>query len=81
MRLLIQTVNPWAASLDREPSALKAPAVLLRTSSNEIAASVWSQRCPGIKIVQIPGDHHTLWDAKSAGSLREIFITEARQWH
>jgi len=62
MRLLIQEVAPWIALIDREPIALTAPALLLRTGSNEDADSVWRRRCPGIKIIEIPGDHHTLFD-------------------
>ena len=80
MRLLILTVNPWAESLDREPVALNAPAVLLRTSSNEGADSVWRRRCPGIRIVEIPGDHDALWGAETAGWLRETFVAATREW-
>jgi thioesterase domain-containing protein len=80
MRLLIQAVNPWSASLDREPIALKAPAVLLRISSNEAAESVWRRRCPQIRIVEIPGDHDALWRPETAGSLRETFVAATRGW-
>jgi thioesterase domain-containing protein len=74
MRLLIQEVAPWIASLDREPIPLSAPAVLLRTGANEDADSVWKRRCPGIKILEIPGDHHTLFDHEDPRCLREAFI-------
>jgi thioesterase domain-containing protein len=80
MRLLIQGVAPWIASLDREPIALSAPAVLLRTSTNEDADSVWKRRCPGIKILEIPGDHHTLFDHEDPRFLRETFIVGTSEW-
>jgi thioesterase domain-containing protein len=80
MRLLIQAVNPWAASLDREPAALKTAAVLLRTSSNEGASSAWRRRCPGIRIVEIPGDHDALWRSETAGPLRQTLIAQTQEW-
>ena len=80
MLLLIQAVNPWTASLDRLPVALKAPAVLLRTSSNIAADGVWQRRCPGIRIVEIPGDHDVLSRPEAASWLRETFIAAMRNW-
>jgi len=80
MRLLIQAVNPWASSLDCEPVALKTPAVLVRTSSNEDADSVWRRRCPGIRIVEFPGGHDSLSRPETAGSLREIFVAATQVW-
>ncbi len=81
MRLLIQEVAPWTASLDREPIALRAPAVLLRTRTNADADSVWRQRCPGIKIIEIPGDHNTLLDAENPNSFRDTFLTGTNEWY
>lgn len=80
MLLLIQAVNPWTASLDRLPVALKAPAVLLRTSSNVGADSIWQRRCPGIRIVEIPGDHDALSRPEAVGWLRETFVAVTREW-
>ena len=81
MRLLIQQVAPWIASLDREPIPLRAPAVFLRTYSNEDADSVWRRRCPGLKIMKIPGDHQTLLALETPDSFRETFITGIREWY
>ena len=81
MRLLIQEVAPWIASLDREPIPLRAPTVLLRTYSNEDADSVWRRRCPGIKIVEIPGDHETVLDHENPGPLREAFVMGTSEWY
>jgi thioesterase domain-containing protein len=81
MRLLIQAVNPWSASLDRVQVTLKAPSVLLRTASNVGADPVWRRRCPGIRIVEIPGDHDALSHPEAVGWLREAFVAAAREWH
>jgi len=81
MRLLIHEVAPWSASLDREPIALRAPAVLLRTCFNEDADSVWREWCPGIKVIEIAGDHGTLLDSENPGSFRETFIIGTKEWY
>jgi len=81
MRLLIREVAAWSGSLDREPIVLRAPAVLLRTCSNEGADAVWRRRCPGIKIVEVPGDHLTLLDSRNANLLREPFVIATRDWY
>jgi hypothetical protein len=80
MRLLIQEVAPWTASLDRDPIALSAPAILVRTGSNKNSDPVWKRRCPGIKIIELPGDHHTLLDSENPGSFRETFSIETKEW-
>ena len=71
---------PWIASLDREPVELKAPAVLLRTGLTASDDPAWRRRCPSIKICEIPGEHHTLFEAENIGSLREAFLTATRDW-
>ena len=60
MRLLIREVAPWIASLDRDPVALEAPTVLLRTRRTASDDAAWQRRCPGIKVMEIPGDHHNV---------------------
>jgi thioesterase domain-containing protein len=80
MRLLVREVAPWIASLDREPVALKAPAVLLRTRLTASDDASWLRRCPNIEILEITGQHHTLFDPENIGSLREAFITATRHW-
>jgi thioesterase domain-containing protein len=81
MRLLIQAAAPWIASLDREPIALRAPAVFLRTRSNVDADPIWKRRCPGIKIIEMPGDHSTLFDPENLGFFRETFATGTKEWY
>ncbi len=80
MRLLIRELAPWVASLDRDPTPLSAPAILLRTPSTGDADSLWRRRCPEIKVVEIPGDHHTLFTSDNSAALREAFLTAASDW-
>jgi thioesterase domain-containing protein len=80
MRLLIRASVPWLASLDREPSPLFAPTVLLRTPLTASDDAAWHLRCPGVKIVQIPGDHQTLLEPENVCSLRETFVSATRDW-
>jgi thioesterase domain-containing protein len=80
VRLLIQAVAPWVASLDRDPVALKAPAILLRTRRTANDDAAWRRRCPNIEIFEIPGQHHTLFEAENIGSLRAAFITGTGGW-
>jgi thioesterase domain-containing protein len=80
VRLLIQAVAPWIASLDREPVPLKAPAILIRTRMTASDDAAWRRRCPNIEIFEIPGQHHTLFEAENIASLHEAFITATRSW-
>lgn len=80
MRLLVREVAPWLGSLDREPVALKAPAILLRTPLTAGDDAAWRRRCPNIEIVEIPGQHHTLFEPEHSGSLREAFFAATRDW-
>lgn len=80
MRLLIQQAAPWILALDREPVALTAPAVLLRTRHFGADDAVWHRRCPGIRIVEIPGDHQTLFDPANVDLFRETFAMATREW-
>jgi thioesterase domain-containing protein len=80
MRLLIRAAAPWLASLDREPSPLFARTVLLRTPLTASDDAAWDLRCPGIKVVQMTGDHQTLLEPENICSLREAFISATRDW-
>ena len=80
MRLLVRETAPWIASLDREPVVLKAPTVLLRTGVTAGDDDAWRRRCPNIEILEIRGQHHTLFEAENIGSLREAFLTATRDW-
>jgi thioesterase domain-containing protein len=80
MRLLIETAAPWIASLDQKPIALRTPAILLRTTLTESDDAVWRSRCPNIKILEIPGQHHNLFDSENVGSLRKAFVAATYDW-
>jgi len=80
MRLLIEASAPWVASLDREPVALGAPAILLRTNLTAGDDAAWRSRCPNIKIFELPGQHHTLFEAENIASLREAFLAATHDW-
>jgi thioesterase domain-containing protein len=80
MRLLVREVAPWLRSLDREPVALKASAVLLRTPLTAGDDPAWLRRCPSMLIVEIPGQHHTLFEPEHVSSLREAFLAATCGW-
>ncbi len=80
MRLLIDAAAPWIASLDRAPLALEAPAILLRTNLTAGDDAAWRARCPNIKIFEIPGQHHTLFEAENIASLRKVFVAATPDW-
>jgi hypothetical protein len=80
MRLLIQASAPWIAFLDRQPVALGAPAILLRTNLTAGDDAAWRSRCPNIKVFEVPGQHHSLFAAEYIASLRETFLTATRDW-
>jgi len=80
LRLLIRAVAPWVASLDREPAALHAPTILLRTSATASDDAAWVSRCPEIKIYEIRGQHRTLFEPQNVGSLRDAFVLGTSDW-
>jgi thioesterase domain-containing protein len=80
MRLLIEATAPWIAALDRAPVALEAPAILLRTDLTAGDDAAWRSRCPNIKIFELPGQHHTLFEPQNVAALREAFLAATRDW-
>ena len=80
MRLLLATVAPWMASLDRNPSALDAPAILLRTGHAAGDDEAWRRRCPTIGIFRIPGTHHNLLGDDNLGALHQAFVAATPGW-
>jgi thioesterase domain-containing protein len=91
MQLLIRQAEPWIRSLDIEPVALKAPAILFRTPESAGDDGAWHQRCPGVEIFEIPGDHRTISEVleksrnlkttfapKIIGTIRESFLNAMR---
>jgi thioesterase domain-containing protein len=81
MYLLIKATAPWIASLDREPVALGAPAILLRTQATARDDPAWLRRCPGIKILEIRGQHHSVYEPENVDALRNAFLSATRDWH
>lgn len=80
MRLLIRAVTPWIASLDCQPAVLEAPAVLLRTKLASSDDAAWRRRCPKLKIVEIAGQHHSLFEPENIEGLRQAFLAATRDW-
>jgi thioesterase domain-containing protein len=80
MRLLIRLAAPFLASLDRNPLALNAPAVLLRTGLAMNDDEAWRRRCPQIEIFEISGKHHNLFESGNLDALHEVFIRATRSW-
>lgn len=80
MRLLVRQLAPWLGSLDREPVALKARAVLLRTHQAARDDAAWRRRCPNLEIIEIRGQHNTLFEPENIDSLHQAFVTGTRDW-
>jgi len=80
MRLLIRLAAPWMASLDRNPVALNAPVILLRTGLAANDDEAWRRRCPNIEIFEISGKHHNMLQSGNLGKLHEVFIRATRSW-
>jgi thioesterase domain-containing protein len=80
MRLMIRELAPWLASIDRKPTVLMAPALLLRAPSTARDDAIWRRRCPQMKILEISGQHHNLFEPENIGSLRDAFAAGTRNW-
>jgi thioesterase domain-containing protein len=79
MRLLIRAAAPWIAALDRNPLALTAPAILLRTQASAVHDAAWKVRCPSIVIREVPGKHLTLFEPENIHHLRNAFMAASSQ--
>jgi hypothetical protein len=80
MRLLIRATASWIASLDQNPVAIDAPAILLRTSLAASDDAAWRRRCPNLRIFEIPGRHHSLFDPQNVGVLHKVFVDATSDW-
>jgi thioesterase domain-containing protein len=80
MRLLIRRSVPWLAELDREPVALQAPAVLIRTPLTAGDDEAWRKRCPQLRVVNVSGNHQTLFDEHNLHLLRAAFREATTDW-
>jgi thioesterase domain-containing protein len=80
MLLWLRDAAAWIASLDREPIALRAPAILLRTPLFAVDDPIWQRRCLNIAIHEVSGQHLTLFGPDNIGSLRDAFVGATRDW-
>lgn len=80
MRLLIRMTAVWMRSLDDHATRLRAPTVLLRTRVMASDDSLWRRRCPDLRIIDIPGNHETLFEAENAAALRAAFLAASAAW-
>jgi thioesterase domain-containing protein len=80
MRLLLRETGPWIASLDRDPKPLAVPAALLRTALTAGDDAAWQRRCPAIRILEVRGGHHTLFEPEHVTGLRDAFNAARRDW-
>jgi thioesterase domain-containing protein len=80
MRLLIRITATSMQSLDDHPTNLHAPTVLLRTRVTASHDSLWRRRCPDVRIIDIPGNHETLYEAENAAALRAAFLAATAEW-
>lgn len=81
MRLLIRITDPWVKSLDDHSVRLRAPAALLRTGATASSDVIWRERCPELRIIDLPGNHETLFEAENAAALRCAFFTATAAWN
>lgn len=80
MRLLMRATSPWLGERDRDPIPLQVPAAHLRTASTAGDDAAWRARCPNIEIVEIAGDHDSLFDAENFVGMRRAFASATRGW-
>jgi thioesterase domain-containing protein len=80
MRVLLRMTAPWLATLDQNPAALKAQAVLLRTPQTTADDPAWLRRCPNMNILEVAGGHHSLFEPENVGTLRRAFLTATSAW-
>jgi thioesterase domain-containing protein len=80
MRLLVTAVAPWLASLDDNPVPLNVPAAILRTPASAGFDEAWRRRCPRLRIFDLPGTHHTLFEPENIGALRAAFAQATKEW-
>jgi thioesterase domain-containing protein len=80
MRLLIQEAAPWVGALDDKPVALGVAAVLLRTNFTAGDDAAWQRRCPNLRIFEISGKHHNIFDTENIEALRQAFLAATPDW-
>lgn len=80
MRLLIRMTTTWLQGLGAGPPRLRAPAALLRTRATVSNDDLWRRRCPDLRIIDLPGNHETLFEVENAAALRAAFLAATAEW-
>ena len=53
------------------------PRYLLRTGVTASHDGIWRRRCPDVRIIDIPGNHETLYEAENAAALRAVVASSS----
>lgn len=80
MRLLIRVTATWMRSLDDQAAHPRAPTAVLRTGVKASDDGLWRRRCPEVRIIDIPGNHETMFEAENAAALRAAFLAATAEW-
>lgn len=80
MRIRLAETAPWVATLDVNPVALIAPAILFRTGESVVCDPAWRRRCPKISIIEMSGTHQTWFDPQNYPTFRKQFLAATREW-
>jgi thioesterase domain-containing protein len=79
IHLLVRKVTPWIQSLDRDPVALTVPTLLLRTLENSKYDEAWRRRCPTMEIIEIPGQHQSLFSPENIAAVQTAFAAAIKK--
>jgi thioesterase domain-containing protein len=79
IHLLVRKLTPWIQALDQDPEILSVPTVLLRTRENSKYDEAWLRRCSQIEIVEISGQHQSLFGPENIIAVRAAFAAAMRK--
>lgn len=80
MRIRLAETAPWVGTLDVNPVALMAPAILFRTAETAVCDPAWQHRCPKISIIEMPGTHQTWFHLENHATFRKQFLAATQEW-
>ena len=75
VHLLVQKLAPLLRKIDFDPAILAVPTILLRTRENMKDDQAWRLRCPNLQVIEISGQHESLFDSENIISLQAAFAT------
>jgi thioesterase domain-containing protein len=81
MRLMLNSVVEWLTGLDVNLVPLRAPASFVRTRENACEDDMWCRRCLDLEIIEIPGQHHTVFEPENLGALRQAILGTKQHWN